>query len=252
MPYQSACAGALFASAIFVARGYHRARFLPDNVPSPTPALEYDKIAAGIMGSASAVLAYGIVGRIEETIANVLNNWIHHSVMNFFEHGEFNFTGASHLKQSIPGAKASFDFAGLNYYSVVSFNLLNAGPDYYDNDIRTDMPYGIYAEGLYRAIEHMNKLGKPIYITENGVADAKDEVRNTWIKRHFWAIRAALNDGFDVRGFFYWSLMDNWEWDMGYGPKFGLYHVNFDHPDLTRTLRDGSKLYQKIGLALNS
>ena len=65
-------------------------------------------------------------------------------------------------------------------------------------------------------------------------------------------VDTALNDGFDVRGFFYWSLMDNWEWDMGYGPKFGLYHVDFGHPDLTRTLRDGSKIYHKISLALQS
>lgn len=242
IPYQSACAGALLAGAAFLATQNNENEIQ-----------RYGKLPMYGMLSTAAVLTTGMVGRIEETVANILNNWIHWSVMNFFEHGEFNFAGASHLKQTIPAAQDSFDFVGLNYYSVVSFNLaqLNPGPDYYDNDIRTDMPYGIYAEGLYRAIERMAQLGKPIYITENGIADEKDIARNTWIKRHFWAISKAINNGYDVRGFYYWSLMDNWEWDMSYGPKFGLYKVDFASPNLKRTLRDGSKIYQKIGLALN-
>jgi beta-glucosidase/6-phospho-beta-glucosidase/beta-galactosidase len=237
IPYQSLCAGALFAGAI-----------LANHSDKKT----YGKIPIYAMGCAGAILMHGVLGRFEATIANMLNNWIHESVMNFFESGTFAFLGAANLKREVPQAKRSFDFVGLNYYSVVSFNLLNGGPDYYDKDVRTDMPYGVYAEGLYRAIERMSKLEKPIYITENGVADKTDSVRNTWIKRHFWAIKKSLESGYDVRGFFYWSLMDNWEWDMGYGPKFGLYHVDFNDKNRKRTLRAGSSIYQTIGLSLNN
>ena len=187
-----------------------------------------------------------MLGRFEWSIARVLNNWISDAVIGFFDRGEFSFTGAKKLNITVPEAKKSFDFVGLNYYSVVSFNLFAGGPDYYDKDIRTDMPYGIYAEGLFHAIKDLARLHKPIYITENGVADASDTVRNTWIKRHFWAIAKALESGCDVRGFFYWSLMDNWEWDMGYGKKFGLYHVDFQSAELTRTLRPGSFIYKAI------
>ena len=145
--------------------------------------------------------------------------------------------------------------AFLDSTSWLSRHLFKGGPDYYQYDIRTDMPYGIYAEGLYRAIERINKLGKPVYITENGIADKNnknDNVRKTWIKRHFFAVKKAIDEGCDVRGFFYWSLLDNWEWDMRYGEAFGLYHVDFSKKSLPRTLRDGSRIYKNIAQGLRA
>jgi beta-glucosidase len=71
------------------------------------------------------------------------------------------------------------------------------------------MNYGIYAEGMYRSLHKLNALKVPIYITENGVADAVDDRRKIWIQRHLYAVAKAIEDNIDVRGFFYWSLMDN-------------------------------------------
>ena len=77
---------------------------------------------------------------------------------------------------------------------------------YREEDIRTDMPYPIYPEGFYHEIAKAAELGVPIYITENGIADAQDDRRALWIERYLYALSKAIEDGYDVRGYFYWSL----------------------------------------------
>jgi len=140
-----------------------------------------------------------------------------------------------------PSAPQKIDFIGLNYYSVIYLNKNSIA--YRPKDIITDMPYAINAEGLYQAIVDMSDIGKhagkniPIYITENGISDERDDGRRkTWIKRHMFALSRALLDGYNVRGFYYWTLMDNFEWDSGTTQHFGLYTKN-------RELRKGSKAY---------
>ena len=142
-----------------------------------------------------------------------------------------------------PDLPATIDFIGLNYYSEVKLNFLkpHQNPHYYDDEIRTDMQYGFCPEGLYNSIVDMSALGVPIYITENGIADADDDRRALWIERHLYALNRARHDGYDVRGYFYWSLLDNLEWDEGFKMRFGLYHVNFDTKE--RTLRRGSHAF---------
>ena len=68
----------------------------------------------------------------------------------------------------------------------------------------------------------------PIQITENGVADATGALRASFIRGHVHALDLALAEGIDVRGYFFWSLLDNFEWAEGFGPRFGLYRVDFD------------------------
>ena len=108
----------------------------------------------------------------------------------------------------------------------------------------TDMPYTIYPEGLYRALRRVKSINKPIIITENGIADSKDDRRGLFIKRYIYAVNKAIEDDIDVRGYFYWSLMDNFEWAEGYDMKFGLYEVDFKTQE--RKLREGSKEFIKI------
>ena len=121
--------------------------------------------------------------------------------------------------------------------------------DYRSHEIKTDMPYCIYAEGLYRAIKDISERitapqNIPIYITENGIADGRDDRRALFIKRYLYALSKAIADGYDVRGYFYWSLLDNFEWDHGYKMQFGLYEVNFDTQE--RKLRDGALPYLSV------
>ncbi|CAM9751672.1 unnamed protein product [Ectocarpus sp. 8 AP-2014] len=144
------------------------------------------------------------------------------------------------------------DFVGLNYYSHYYASLWNVifEPDMEEKlralpaETMTDMPHCIYPEGLYCALKAMSAIGHPIYVTENGIADADDTRRRLYLKRYLYALSRAIKDGCDVRGYFYWSLYDNFEWCEGYGPRFGLYEVDFDTQ--RRTLRDSSKYYVEV------
>ena len=113
-----------------------------------------------------------------------------------------------------------------------------------DKEVPTDMYYGIYAEGIYRVVKEVAKIGKPIFVTENGLADAKDDRRDLWYRRYLYAISKAIEEGVDVRMFCAWSAFDNFEWNLGYGPQFGLYKV--DRNTYERTLKAGAEYFREL------
>jgi beta-glucosidase len=90
----------------------------------------------------------------------------------------------------------------------------------------------------------LRKFKKPIYITENGIANAHDDMRKDFIREHLRWIERAARKGADVRGYFYWSLMDNYEWADGYGPLFGLVEINRE--TLDRKVRPSAEVIKEI------
>ena len=108
----------------------------------------------------------------------------------------------------------------------------------------SDLNWEIFPEGIYHVLNWLKKHNAPIYITENGLADADDSRRSQFIKDHLFWIQKAISEGADVRGYFHWSLMDNFEWDKGYWPRFGL--VEVDHKTLERKPRSSAYEYKKI------
>ena len=93
----------------------------------------------------------------------------------------------------------------------------------------------------------MAQIGLPIYITENGISDkdmTNDFRRKRWISHYQKAVSLALEDGIDIRGYYYWTLVDNFEWDTGWSNKFGLY--SFDRDSQVRTLKEGASVYASI------
>ena len=129
------------------------------------------------------------------------------------------------------------DFIGLNYYFHRRF-LKNK------NEIISDLGWEIYPEGIYYVLKDLKRYNKPIYITENGVADAKDKKREKFIKEHLRYVYKAIQEGVDVRGYFYWSLLDNFEWDKGFWPRFGL--VEVDYKTGERKIRPSAYEYAEI------
>lgn len=153
------------------------------------------------------------------------------------------------VDEPIPGASETLDFIGLNYYSHyrIKFQASLSEPIAFGSrpgDVMTDMPYPVYPEGFYRALKQIGELQRPIYITENGVSDAKDDFRELFIQRYLIALRRFMSEGGDVRGFFYWSLMDNFEWCEGWYQKFGLYSMD---PEIReRRFRQGSSIFREV------
>ena len=103
----------------------------------------------------------------------------------------------------------------------------------------------IYPHGLRQVLETAGSYRLPVYVTENGIADADDDQRPAYLVDHLRQLRLAIRkDDVDVRGYFQWSLVDNLEWVYGYAPKFGLY--SFDPGTLRRTARPSARLYGRI------
>jgi len=135
------------------------------------------------------------------------------------------------------------DFLGLNYYT--DYKLFGSKES--DDGPAPEMPpWRIYPKGIYHRLIKLKKFKKPIYITENGIADGTDRLREKFIKEHLYWVWCAIQDGADVRGYMYWSLLDNFEWARGFAPKFGL--VEIDYATLERKIRPSAYEYGKICL----
>lgn len=136
------------------------------------------------------------------------------------------------------------DFIGFSYYH--HYRILWHPPFNKNlNKKKTDMGWEIYPKGIYYVLKHLSKYRKPIYITENGLADAKDNRRKNFIIQHLKWVHRAISEGVDVRGYFYWSLIDNFEWTYGFKPRFGLIKIDYKN-NLKRIPRPSSKVYAKI------
>ncbi len=179
-------------------------------------------------------------------LAHKFNALFTASILDFLRDGDFDFSmpGLANLHYRDLRATRSLDFIGLNYYSHLHVQFNWSMKEFFkftfpEDATMTDMPYTIYPEGFYRALQEVRQLEVPIYVTENGIADAKDDRRALFISRYLYALHRAMQDGADVRGYFYWSLMDNFEWAEGYDMKFGLYEVDFNTQ--ARRLREGAQ-----------
>ena len=134
------------------------------------------------------------------------------------------------------------DFLGLNYYTLKRLpGSLSVMPP---QDLAVEMNWEIYPEGIYRALIEIDKFKKPIYVTENGIADRTDLKRQKFIKEHLRWVHKAISEGIDMRGYMYWSLLDNFEWAEGFLPRFGL--VEVDYKTFKRTIRPSAYEYAKI------
>lgn len=140
------------------------------------------------------------------------------------------------------------DFIGLNYYFHSRIKPGFKNPKNWinqnENKIISDMGWEVFPEGIYPVLKDLRKYKKPIYITENGLADAKDKLREDFIRDHLYWIHKSIQEGVDVRGYFHWSLMDNYEWDKGFWPRFGL--IEIDYKTLERKIRPSAYLYARI------
>jgi beta-glucosidase len=144
-------------------------------------------------------------------------------------------------KYFIGSIKHRIDFIGLNYYF---HNRIRYGLNKNDNEKVSDMGWELYPWGISQILETLKKYKLPVYITENGLADENDQHRGWFITETLKAVYKSIEDGADVRGYFHWSLLDNFEWDKGFWPKFGL--ISVDRKTMKRTLRKSAYVYRDI------
>jgi len=152
------------------------------------------------------------------------------------------------------------DFFGHNSYTRAVVRdepealLLGAAPVRQHGRPHTEMDWEVYPDHLYDALTRITREyhAPEIYITENGAA-FKDEVvdgavddpqRRDYLEAHLAAAHRAIQDGVKLRGYFCWSLLDNFEWSFGYGKRFGLVYV--DYPTQRRMLKASGRWFGEV------
>lgn len=157
-------------------------------------------------------------------------------------------------KINIPEAKGTQDYLGLNYYTVdrISFHLgkpkdLFTHSDFPDdsdlskNKFIANVPQGFYDTLKWAVRTYPNT---PIIVTENGVEDADDHLRPRYLAQHVHQMWRAVNFNWPIKGYFHWSLVDNFEWERGWTQRFGLWAL--DPETQKRTRRPSADLYAAI------
>ncbi len=156
----------------------------------------------------------------------------------------------------LPKAK-TLDFIGLNYYtrefvrhSGFGFPgiLGQACTATVEQDRHTEkdnfLSWEIYPKGLYTFLKDFSRYKLPLLVSENGVGTDDDTERSEFIVEHLKAIAQAMKEGAPVIGYLYWSLLDNYEWDEGFVPRFGLIGVNYKTQE--RTIRGSTRKLEEI------
>lgn len=161
-------------------------------------------------------------------------NWLTEKVENFYNWHFFDRIGDSQ------------DYIGINYYHGYKIDFKKPFvSELVQQDLKNDMGWGMWPEGLYEIVmDAWDKYKKPIYILENGAADSEDRLRKAYIKEHLSWLHKAISKGADVRGYFHWSIIDNFEWDDGFGPRFGL--CEMDYETMQRKPRPSYYYYKKM------
>lgn len=106
------------------------------------------------------------------------------------------------------------------------------------------MGWDIYPEGIYHCLKSLKKYHLPVMITENGICAVDDAQRERYIRGHLESVQRAQREGVDVSGFFYWSLLDNFEWAHGFEPRFGI--VEVDYGTMERKVRKSAYVFSDL------
>ena len=131
----------------------------------------------------------------------------------------------------------SCDSIGVNYYLHKKFGDTRT----YE---KTDMGWDMYPEGIEDALLMLRRYKLPLWVSEAGVADATDHIRADYIRRFITGMHQAILRGVDLRGYMYWSLLDNYEWAYGFEKRFGLVEVDF--ATMERHVRPSAYVYKEL------
>ena len=180
--------------------------------------------------------------RMTDFVDYVTNEFFFHAIRT----GELVFPTMD--AEHDPLVKGTMDFWSVNYYTRHMVDARHAGlqgPRFKHKELKM-LPMDfyleeMYPEGLIANLERLND--RPVYITENGCSTVDDRFRIVYLALHLSALKEAIERGVDVRGYFYWSLMDNYEWGS-YIPRFGL--VDVDFTTFKRTPKPSALLYREM------
>ena len=131
----------------------------------------------------------------------------------------------------------TMDYIGVNYYTCEFFPAPKTGLPV------NSLGWMVYPEGLFLLLLRLKHYKLPVMILENGICTDDDQKRWEFIREHISSVKQAMLRGVKVTGYFYWSLIDNFEWEQGFGPRFGLIEV--DYSTYQRRVRESALKYSE-------
>ena len=196
--------------------------------------------------------------RMDQWTASFTNSLFNETFLQTIEEGTLGFP-FNLVDGNLPEVKATCDFVGLNVYSRfhVEFSTQHLSqlcanvfvPEgVLQGDSCVERPYGeVYPEAIRAAVTRVARLKKPIYILESGVPDAADRIRPWFLVNVIQQLHSLIAEGHDIRGYFHWTLTDNFEWTEGWNLRFGL--IELDPSTQERRLRRSAQVYRAIAQA---
>ena len=195
--------------------------------------------------------AASVIDPVETTVAYVLQNFSNTFWLIANQTGILDLRlplGPQYVEE-FPRFQNSLDFIGVNYYSrqIARFDLLlgfRFSPP--EGAVVSDLDIEVYPRGLYESLQTLSQFKVPIIITENGIADADDSRRFDYITGHLSELSRFMADRPDVPvlGYIHWALTDNFEWENGYAPRYGL--VEVDYATQKRTVRPSAVRFAQL------
>jgi beta-glucosidase len=190
-------------------------------------------------------------------VAAQFREMVHHLMVGVYLRAmtEGRISGLMTPDEDVPGLAGADDVIGVQYYTRIVADPAAAGNGQgvalgsrpQPGERVTQMGWVWHPEGLGRVVDEVAGTGLPVYVTENGIASEDDEERIEYVRLHLEQVHAAIQRGTDVRGYFYWSLLDNFEWNEGYRPTFGL--VAVDRESMERTPKPSLGWYGGVARA---
>jgi len=150
-------------------------------------------------------------------------------------------------RRRLPEVKGTQDYLGINYYlqeKVSFFSLFQSMEKLPSSTFEGNGSQVYHPQGMFEAVRWGLKSKVPIIITENGVADAEDLLRRRYMIEHLHQLWRAVNFNYPVKGYFHWSLVDNFEWERGWTQRFGLWELDVETQ--VRRKRPSADLYAEI------
>ena len=185
----------------------------------------------------------------DRLVTGILQNAYNHFFPTALSTGKLRYPTHS---RRLPEVKGTQDYFGINYYTrfacAVDLRMVSQKFIRYEPLIVEDVsPNGFMScdpAGFYHALKYASSFGLPVIVTENGVEDADDHLRPRYLVQHLHQMWRAVNFSLPIKGYFHWTLVDNFEWERGWGHRFGLWEL--DPESQVRRKRPSADLYAEI------
>jgi len=265
---------------VFVS-GSYLAGFMPPGICAPVMAAEANRnlLAAHVQAydflhrETNHEIQVGVAHNLMDFFADhkwhLLEQLIASRAHSFYNKGWLDALTGKKQKFGIPGLvpnpkpvlaalnRSTVDYVGVNYYTKAYLKwhprqpAVEGGPTLpigatfaRKGEPRSDLEWAVHPEGFRKLLRFAASYGRPIIVTENGIADREDRLRPQFLYEHLRVLAQVISEGVDIRGYYHWSLIDNFEWIKGFKPRFGLYHI--DYETLKRTARPSAHLYRTV------